>query len=256
MTLVRPGDLIFSYAKQSIGAVGIASSAAYDAPQPSEFGDAWDSGGWKMNVTYREISPAVPLHTFVDDLIPHLPERHSPITILKKGVQGYLFSIPPKAGRLICKHLHIAVPIERLIVEIVSRTVPDETTRDALVKARIGQGRWRRDLMRHWAGKCAVTGLEVEPLLRASHIKPWRDCNNTERLDVLNGLVLSPAYDAAFDAGLISFDDCGTIVVSPRLPTHQLLAAGIEEKAKLTAILDGHRPYLAHHRESVLATTC
>jgi len=159
--------MIFSYAKQS---VAIASTAAYDAPEPEEFGSAWQTDGWRVDVVYRTITPAVRLNTFVDDLIPLLTERNSPITSQKRGVQGYLFAIPPKAGQLICERLDFAAPIEQLIADTLAQTVPDETTREALVKARVGQGRWRRDLDGTLAGKCAVTGLEVEALLRASHI--------------------------------------------------------------------------------------
>ncbi|CAN7548553.1 HNH endonuclease [Pararhizobium sp. LjRoot238] len=253
MILVRPGDVIFSYAKQSIGAIGVASSGAFDAPQPVEFEDAWHGEGRKVDVVYRAINPAVRLNTFVDDLIPLLAERNSPITSKKKGVQGYLFALPPKAGQLICDRLDFAAPVEQLVADALTLTVPDETTRDALVKARIGQGRWRRDLMRHWSGKCAVSGLEIEELLRASHIKPWRDSDNRERLDVLNGFMLGPAYDAAFDAGLISFEDNGAIVVSPKLPANQLLAAGISNTAKLSPLVEAHKSYLAHHRANVFS---
>lgn len=251
MTLVRPGDVIFSYAGQSIGAVGVASSAAYDAPQPEEFQGGWNSDGRRVDVVYRAIAPALRLATFVDALIPLLPTRNSPITKQKRGVQGYLFSIPPKAGQLICDRLAFATPVDQLIADTLQQTVPDETTREALVKARIGQGRWRRDLLRHWSGKCAVTGLEVEPLLRASHIKPWRDSDNRERLDVFNGFMFGPAYDAAFDLGLITFKNDGGIVVSNRLPTNQLVAAGISDVAALTSLVDQQRSYLTHHRESV-----
>lgn len=251
MTLVRPGDLIFSYANQSVGAIGVASTAAYDAAQPEEFANAWNADGRRVDVVYRLISPALRLSTFVDELIPLLPERHSPITSHKKGVQGYLFAIPPKAGQLICDRLDFVAPLDQLVSDALTQIVPQETTREALVKARIGQGRWRRDLMRHWSGKCAVTGLEIETLLRASHIKPWRDCDNRERLDLFNGLMLGPAYDAAFDTGLISFEDSGAIMVSPKLPASQLLAAGISTTAKLSTLVDAHRGYLAHHRESV-----
>ncbi len=237
----------------SVGAVAIASTAAYDAPEPEEFGSAWQADGWKVDAVYRTINPAVRLDTFVDDLIPLLPERNSPITNQKKGVQGYLFAIPPKAGQLICDRLDFVAPVEQLVADTLRQTVPDETTREALVKARIGQGRWRRDLMKHWSGKCAVTGLEVEALLRASHIKPWRDSDNRERLDVLNGFMLGPAYDAAFDAGLISFEDNGSVLVSPKLPANQLLAAGISDAAKLSTLVDAHREYLAHHRGSVFS---
>ncbi|WP_439925608.1 HNH endonuclease [Nitrobacter sp. JJSN] len=100
-----------------------------------------------------------------------------------------------------------------------------------------------------------MTGLEVEGLLRASHIKPWRDSDNQERLDVFNGIMLGPAYDAAFDAGLISFADDGSIVISPLLPATQIAVAGISAGAVVPNLLDQHRSYLAHHRENVFATT-
>ncbi len=80
MTLVRPGDVFFSYARQSIGAIGVASTAAYDAPQPAEFGGTWDADGRKVDVVYHTINPEIRLDTFVSDLAPLLPERNSPIT--------------------------------------------------------------------------------------------------------------------------------------------------------------------------------
>jgi hypothetical protein len=251
MTLVQPGDVIFSFARQSIGAIGVAASEAYDAPQPDEFGGAWNADGRRVDVVYRALHPEVPLRTFVDDLLPFLPDRNSPITREKTGVQGYLFAIPPKAGQLICDRLGFLTPVEQVVAETLAQTVPDETTRQALVQARLGQGRWRRDLLRHWSGRCAVTGLEVASLLRASHIKPWRSSDNRERLDVFNGLLLGAAYDAAFDAGLISFNIDGSIAISNQLPAHQLLAAGISDRARVTTLDEAHRSYLAHHRESV-----
>jgi len=251
MTSVRPGDVIFSYAKQSVGAVGVASSPAYDALKPDDFVGEWNIDGRRVDVTYQPVEPEVPLATFVDELLPLLPERNSPITKQKTGVQGYLFALPPKAGQLICNRLDFVAPVEQLIAEALAQTVPDKTTREALINARIGQGRWRRDLLKYWSGKCAITGLSVEALLRASHIKPWRDSDNRERLDVLNGLLLGPAYDAAFDAGLISFGDDGRIIISPRFPINQQIAAGISDTAKLSVVKDEHRGYLVHHRANV-----
>lgn len=56
-------------------------------------------------------------------------------------------------------------------------------------------------LLDFWQGRCCVTGLDVAELLRASHIKPWARCeSDDERLDVFNGLLLSPTMDALFDA--------------------------------------------------------
>ena len=68
---------------------------------------------------------------------------------------------------------------------------------------------------------------------------------------MFNGLLFGASYDAAFDAGLISFDSDGKIIISDRLPTGQLDAAGIKTDAVLKSLDDKHRGYLSHHRESV-----
>ncbi len=51
--------------------------------------------------------------------------------------------------------------------------------------------------------------------LRASHIKPWRDSSNQERLDGENGFLLTPSIDHLFDRGFISFEDSGRLLISP-----------------------------------------
>jgi predicted restriction endonuclease len=88
--------------------------------------------------------------------------------------------------------------------------------REAVVKARIGQGIFRDRLIAYWS-TCAVTGCMEESLLRASHIKPWAKASLPERLSLYNGLLLSPALDACFDSGYVSFDDEGKILISERL---------------------------------------
>ena len=75
--------------------------------------------------------------------------------------------------------------------------------------------------MNYWSGACAVTGVAEPSLLRASHIIPWAKCeSDEERLNVYNGLLLAAHLDAAFDAGLISFEDDGRIIL-----LHSLLKA-------------------------------
>jgi hypothetical protein len=73
----------------------------------------------------------------------------------------------------------------------IKQAVPDVTERDAIVKSRVGQGRYRKELLAMWKS-CAVTGLDIPELLRASHIKPWSDCNDRERVEAYNGLLLGP----------------------------------------------------------------
>jgi hypothetical protein len=88
------------------------------------------------------------------------------------------------------------------------------TEREALISARLGQGLFRTRLMSVWKGRCAVTDIQIPALLRASHIKPWRMSDNSERLDPENGLLLVANLDAAFDAGLLSFTDTGRMLFS------------------------------------------
>ncbi len=122
--------------------------------------------------------------------------------------------------------------------------------REAIIKARNGQGRFRQSLIQYWS-TCAVTGCKDDTLLRASHIKPWRDATLEERLDLYNGLLLSPALDACFDSGYVSFDDEGGILISERLTADDAKAIGINSNMCLRRVEPKHKKYLAFHREQV-----
>jgi hypothetical protein len=126
------------------------------------------------------------------------------------------------------------------------------TERQALVAARRGQGRFRQDVLVRWDWRCAVTGSDVGAALRASHCKPWGESTNSERLDPDNGLPLVATLDALFDRGLISFDDDGRVLVSPRLSSSQCVALGLESGARLRKrLLPAQCEYLRHHRENL-----
>lgn len=113
--------------------------------------------------------------------------------------------------------------------------------------SRVGQGEYRQALLDKFEGKCAVTQLGIEEVLIASHIVPWRDSNDLERLDPDNGILLSPNYDALFDKHLISFEDSGEIIVSPMIKPNQLSLLGISTEAKIS-VAELMKPYLARHR--------
>ncbi len=87
------------------------------------------------------------------------------------------------------------------------------TSRESIIQARVGQGVFRNKLLSKYS-KCIVTGVDNQKLLIASHIKPWAVSDNTERLSVDNGLLLTPTYDTLFDVGLITFDKHSKIKVS------------------------------------------
>ena len=118
----------------------------------------------------------------------------------------------------------------------------------ALQRARVGQGVFRALLIEMWRGRCSVTGCQQTLLLKASHLKPWRDSSNSERLDPFNGLFLSPALDAAVDACLIAFEDDGAIVISPELSRSDAMLLGITPALRLARVEPRHLPFIRHHR--------
>ncbi|MCG3644859.1 HNH endonuclease [Pseudomonas putida] len=128
----------------------------------------------------------------------------------------------------------------------------ESTEREAIVRARVGQGVYRHALLKHWQG-CAVSGVALASMLRASHIKPWRDATHLERLDPFNGLLLTPNLDQAFDQGLITFTDEGDVVIAQALTTELQLALGINPQCRLRRLHDRHLNYLAWHREHVFS---
>jgi hypothetical protein len=131
-----------------------------------------------------------------------------------------------------------------------SAELPRATEAERLVIARIGQDVFRKALLDYWGGRCPLTGITDPVLLRASHIVPWADCESDElRLDVHNGLLLSALWDAAFDAGLVSFGDDGTLLASRVLSPEAYAALGLREGLKLEGTTAAHRTNLARHRE-------
>lgn len=90
----------------------------------------------------------------------------------------------------------------------------NNTEKERTVKKRIGQDIFRSILLNIYGSKCCLTGIDIPEVLRASHIIPWAECEET-RLNPQNGLCLSATYDAAFDKHLITFDENFRMVLSP-----------------------------------------
>ena len=143
-----------------------------------------------------------------------------------------------------------ALPVEPLrVFEAKTRSLPRTTEAERLVIQRVGQDVFREALLSYWEGRCAVTGVVEPRLLRASHIKPWARCEtDAERLDVYNGLLLAAHLDAAFDAGLISFTDDGTILFASEFAQEDRYALGIQAGFALRRVGARHLPNLAWHR--------
>ena len=128
---------------------------------------------------------------------------------------------------------------------------PNVTERSGLVTSRVGQGYYRQQIIEKWEGKCPVTQSELLKVLISSHIVPWSECNDKERLDVENGILLSPNVDSLFDKHLISFSDNGQMIVSDKLSNEELKRLGIPMGVTIK-VTEGMKKYLQRHRERLL----
>ena len=269
LTLCRQGDVVFSYAHAKIQQIGLVEAEAVSAPKPPEFGkagDAWGDDGWLVHINWGMLrQPLIPLN-FFELLQPFLPERHSPIsTTSGRGNQGvYLAGLSEQLGKLLLKliedHADSAVQVLLLTLsEEASETndfladvqelqaVPNATEREALTKARLGQGLFRQRVAQ-MEPCCRVTGLARQEFLVASHIKPWRDCDNTERLSGANGLLLSPHLDKLFDRHWISFDSSGELIWRHEAAGEALDCWGIKRACVLRPFSREQEGFLELHR--------
>lgn len=124
---------------------------------------------------------------------------------------------------------------------------PNYTERRGLVTSRVGQGWYRQEILKKWGNKCSITGCSLTEILISSHIKGWSECNEDERLDVDNGILLTPHIDSLFDKHLISFEDDGSIIISERVSKQDLDILGVSKLIRLK-VDDGMKKYLKHHR--------
>jgi len=280
MKIVRPGDVIFSFSDTRIKGFGIACSHCYTSPKPDEFGrigTTWDDIGWRVDVNFRSFENEIRPKDHINILRNVLPVKYSPLQINGNGNQGlYLTRLTrPFAETLIgligteARQLNNRIIQEKPseIYEIELKGIDEwediecqkidslgipETERKALIKARMGQGRFKENVFsveRH----CRVTNVCNPVHLIASHIKPWRESNNEERLAAGNGLLLTPTIDHLFDRGFISFDDSGDTLISPVADSESLIKMGIDPKSppKVGSFGPDQRFFLNHHRKAV-----
>lgn len=230
--------------------------------------------------TFRELANKIRPKEHIEEIRGFLPPKYSPLRSTGDGLQsvylaeigralaGILFKLIgteanqiSDIGRSIGQSDRHNVPPEPTLEEwehriesnIQSDRRLDETERRSLILARRGQGLFRANVQ-VVERACRVTKVERREHLIASHIKPWRDSSNDERLDGENGLLLTPTIDHLFDKGFISFEGDGELIVSPVADPISLQRMGIPTDAglKVGGFSDGQRRFLAYHRDNVL----
>ena len=252
-------DIVFNYCKGYVVGYSVVKSLSYKTEKPEEFnsGVLWDDAGRMCDVEYNEFENKLSLE-HISNILNELPApKYSPIGITSKVNQGYLYEIGDDWGNAILKEAKVN-SLKLFEVTTVNNEkyelqndVPDVTSRRGLVTSRVGQGAYRRKLLLRWNNKCAITGCEIPEILIASHIKPWSESNNKERLDVDNGILLSPLFDALFDRHLISFTNSGDIIVSNKLTKFNLRGFNITGEEKISGLNEGNKMYLEEHRKKL-----
>jgi putative restriction endonuclease len=283
MREVSPGDLIFSFANTRIAAIGVARSYCWECPKPTEFGSVggnWENIGWRVNVSFSKLLNAVRPKDHMEVLRKVLPDRYSPLQANGNGIQSiYLTELSRdfaevlggligEEARSLMKATEVGALIEngriitgddldlwenRLEEQIEADGSVKETEREAIVRARRGQGLFKQRVMQIET-RCRITGVDNPNYLLASHCKPWRDSSNEERLNGENGLLLTASIDHLFDRGFIGFEDSGNLIISPvaHRPSLQRMGVETERAINVGPFTDGQRDFLNFHRASVL----
>lgn len=266
MTLVKPGDVVFSFADTRIKAVGRILASAETSPKPN-FGNAggyWLNEGWHVPVEFTELRNVIRPKEMIGEIAPHLPEKFSPLQKSGDGLQGvYLASVPrgladilisaigSEAVSIIQKQVELQDDDEKVEREkIEGRTDIGPTIKRQLVNSRRGQGIFKANVRLN-ESSCRLTCETSPMLLVASHIKPWKDSTDKEKLDGCNGLLLSPHVDCLFDKGLISFQNDGDLLISKNLDTETLLRWGLNKVKNVGKFSSGQIQYLNYHRDVI-----
>jgi putative restriction endonuclease len=125
------------------------------------------------------------------------------------------------------------------------------TTKDVIAAIRIGQNEFRKKLITTLR-RCPITGVTDPRILTASHIKPWTQSNNVERLDVKNGFLFSPTFDRMFDRGIISFTNDKHLLVSETFSQDNLNRLKLEQNQIISDLpIAGREEYLEYHRNKI-----
>jgi hypothetical protein len=238
-------------------------------------GQYWENVGWKIRVQFTRLNHRVRPKDHMDLLLPLLPVRYSPLQHNGNGIQSvYLTELTPplaetlagllgEEARALIGSVSVGAPMqtnddldwwEHRIEDRIERdtTIP-ATDREAIIRARRGQGIFKQRVI-EIEQRCWITGVSNPVHLIPSHCKPWRDCDNSERLDGHNGLLLTPSIDHLFDRGFIGFESNGSLIVSPVAHRPSLERMGIDTSRSLNVgpFTSGQRSFLEFHRDRVL----
>lgn len=249
MKQLQAGDIIINYSKSKVVGYCVAQTRAYNYQKPEEFNghSNWGTEGRICDVKYYLFETPIDKAVIYNKIKELDGSEYSPFNTKGNVNQGYLYKLTKEEFDVI---LDIAsIKLDSINVDVLPENSSVGTETLAVGKRRIGQGRYRRDVIRLWDGKCAITSSTIQELLIASHIVPWKDSNSIEKTDEQNSVLLSALYDKLFDKYLISFDDNGKILVSRSINIKEKAALSITGAEVIDIKSDKMLSYLRKHRK-------
>ena len=269
MTMVQPGDVVFSFCDTRIKAIGRVTSTAQTQRRPEFRTASWSASpdGWFVETDFVELENQIRPKEHIAQLRALLPTKYSPLQQNGNGIQSvYLASLPTEMATVLIQLIGPEVqgrvdylidianvlerPSDEQDAKIIERVDIGPVEQVRLLRSRRGQGVFKRNVMLHEYA-CRVTSVSDIHHLRASHIKPWSLSNDQEKLSGSNGLLLSPHIDHLFDQGWISFGDHEEILVSKELTPGLTTAWGIDIDHKIGHFTDAQSEFLEFHRSEV-----
>lgn len=238
----------------------LARKAAFDRGYGLSTGEQSGWLGWKSTTADGEIWTAAagqngPWYLSVNHagVASEMGADNEVAPVEGPGVATFVFPDDGRLTRAIDRAYRLARSLpDAPLAKFQARTknLPKTTEAERLVVQRIGQDEFRKALLEYWNGACPLTGITDTALLRASHIVRWADCeSDAQRLDAHNGLLLSSLWDAAFDAGLVSFTDDGAVLVSEKLGDAARAELKVDQVPPLKGLKEAHYANLAAHRK-------
>lgn len=215
-TMVRPGDSAYLL-KQGDDPRGIFGVGTLTGPAIKNSAAQLGENPWQVPITFRAlVDPTQELLVSEKQLLA------MPVPEYRWHPMGSGVSLEQIAART----------IDDIISDSASRRLlaPDQASADVFdaqnikdgrektnrsITLRRGQREFRASLLSAYGKKCAVTGCDVEDLLEAAHIVPYR---GPETNHIQNGLLLRSDIHTLFDCGLLAIDTSRmTIILSSRL---------------------------------------
>lgn len=269
MLEAQPGDIVFSFAKSHVQAIGVVRKTAVECPKPDfdGAGSNWNNVGWFLEVEFTDLDQPFRPRDFNEQVLPLLPQKYSPLNPnTGDGLQGvYLTEISQALADffIMLSHRDIQQLIreyedplddedeEIIELEVKSKQLQGDLEKIQFVKARRGQGLFKANV-RLYESACRVTNVTNIKHLRASHIKPWSKSQDEEKLDGANGLLLAPHVDHLFDRGFISFSGTGDLLISKNLNKSVLEKWSIALPQNVGSFRKEQQRYLEYHQDEIL----